>query len=188
MQRRWRVGATGAIAAALMLTGLAGQAHAQSGQPVIASVDLTGVVDPIIADHIVSVIQRANDDQDAAVLLTIDTPGGLGSSMDEIDEAILDSAVPVIGYVAPERRSSGVGGRVRLDVMLRSRRWRPGRTSGASTPIGLSGGDLVRQGDERRRREHAEARPDLRSQRRRRRDVRDDGDEHHRRGGARRRT
>ena len=61
MQRKWRVGATAATAAALMLTGLAGQARAQTGQPVIAAVDLTGVVDPIIADHITSVIQRAND-------------------------------------------------------------------------------------------------------------------------------
>ena len=172
MQRRWRVGATGAIAAALMLTGLAGQAHAQSGQPVIASVDLNGVVDPIIADHIVSVIQRANDDRDAAVLLTIDTPGGLGSSMDEIDEAILNSAVPVIGYVAPSgARAASAGAFVLMSSPVAA--MAPGTNVGASTPIGLSGGDLLRQGHERRRREHAETRTDLRSQRRRRRDLRD---------------
>ncbi len=141
MQRRWRVGATAAIAAALMLTGLAGQAHAQSGQPVIAAVDLNGVVDPIVADHIVSVIQRANDDQDAAVLLTIDTPGGLGSSMDEIDEAILNSAVPVIGYVAPSgARAASAGAFVLMSSPVAA--MAPGTNVGASTPIGLSGGDL----------------------------------------------
>jgi membrane-bound serine protease (ClpP class) len=141
MQRRWRVGATAAIAAALMLTGLASQAHAQSGQPVIASVDLNGVVDPIVADHIVSVIQRANDDQDAAVLLTIDTPGGLGSSMDEIDEAILNSAVPVIGYVAPSgARAASAGAFVLMSSPVAA--MAPGTNVGASTPIGLSGGDL----------------------------------------------
>ena len=124
-----------------MLTGLAGQAHAQSGQPVIASVDLNGVVDPIIADHIVSVIQRANDDQDAAVLLTIDTPGGLGSSMDEIDEAILNSAVPVIGYVAPSgARAASAGAFVLMSSPVAA--MAPGTNVGASTPIGLSGGDL----------------------------------------------
>ncbi len=141
MQRRWRVGATAAIAAALMLTGLAGQTHAQSGQPVIAAVDLNGVVDPIVADHIVSVIQRANDDQDAAVLLTIDTPGGLGSSMDEIDEAILNSAVPVIGYVAPSgARAASAGAFVLMSSPVAA--MAPGTNVGASTPIGLSGGDL----------------------------------------------
>ena len=107
----------------------------------IASVDLNGVVDPIIADHIVSVIQRANDDQDAAVLLTIDTPGGLGSSMDEIDEAILNSAVPVIGYVAPSgARAASAGAFVLMSSPVAA--MAPGTNVGASTPIGLSGGDL----------------------------------------------
>jgi len=142
MQRKWRVGATAATAAALMLTGLAGQARAQTGQPVIASVDLTGVVDPIIADHITSVIQRANDDHDAAVLITIDTPGGLGSSMDEIDEAILGSAVPVIGYVAPSgARAASAGAFVLMSSPVAA--MAPGTNVGASTPIGLSGGDLA---------------------------------------------
>ena len=142
MQRKWRVGATAAMAAAMMLTGLAGQARAQTGQPVIASVDLTGVVDPIIADHITSVIQRANDDHDAAVLITIDTPGGLGSSMDEIDEAILGSAVPVIGYVAPSgARAASAGAFVLMSSPVAA--MAPGTNVGASTPIGLSGGDLA---------------------------------------------
>src|SRR6186997_67369 len=142
MQRKRRVGATAATAAALMLTGLAGQARAQTDQPVIASVSLTGVVDPIIADHITSVIQRANDDQDAAVLITIDTPGGLGSSMDEIDEAILGSAVPVIGYVAPSgARAASAGAFVLMSSPVAA--MAPGTNVGASTPIGLSGGDLA---------------------------------------------
>jgi membrane-bound serine protease (ClpP class) len=142
MQRRWRVGATAAIAAAALLTGLAGVARAQTGQPVIASVELTGVVDPIIADHITSVIQRANGDHDAAVLLTIDTPGGLGSSMDQIDEAILNSSVPVIGYVAPSgARAASAGAFVLMSCPVAA--MAPSTNVGASTPIGLSGGDLA---------------------------------------------
>ena len=104
--------------------------------------ELTGVVDPIIADHIVSVIERANDDQDAAaVLLTIDTPGGLGSSMDEIDKRILNSAVPVIGYVAPiGARAASAGAFILMSCPVAA--MAPGTNVGASTPIGLSGGDL----------------------------------------------
>lgn len=142
MQRRWRAGATAAIAAGLMLTGLAGQARAQTDQPVIAAVELTGVVDPIIADHITSAIQRANDAHDAAVLLTIDTPGGLGTSMDEIDQAIINSSVPVIGYVAPSgARAASAGAFVLMSTPVAA--MAPGTNVGASTPIGLSGGDLA---------------------------------------------
>src|SRR3954462_6456587 len=142
MRRGWRGGGTAGVAAALMLIGLAGQARAQTDQPVIASVELTGVVDPIIADHITSAIQRANDAHDAAVLITIDTPGGLGSSMDEIDEAILNSAVPVIGYVAPSgARAASAGAFVLMSTPVAA--MAPGTNVGASTPIGLSGGDLA---------------------------------------------
>jgi len=62
---------------------------------------LTGVVDPVMADYIQGGIGGANDAGDAAVLLTIDTPGGLDSSMRQIIEAIGRSRVPVICYVSP---------------------------------------------------------------------------------------
>jgi membrane-bound serine protease (ClpP class) len=87
-----------------LCAGLVLSAHpalGQTDQPVIVQVELNGVVDPIVADHIVSAVDRANADGAEAVLLIIDTPGGLGSSMDQIDQALLNSAVPVIGYVAP---------------------------------------------------------------------------------------
>jgi membrane-bound serine protease (ClpP class) len=119
-------------------------AAAQTEQPVVYGVELTGVVDPIIADHIAAVIDRANEDQADAVLLTIDTPGGLGSSMDQIDQAILNSSVPVIGYVAPiGARAASAGAFVLLSCPVAA--MAPGTNVGASTPIGLSGGDLARK-------------------------------------------
>src|SRR5260370_1260772 len=69
--------------------------------PCIASIPLNGVVDPFTADYITSNVARAQADGAEAVLLTIDTPGGLGSSMDEITQSFLTSTIPVIGYVAP---------------------------------------------------------------------------------------
>jgi len=142
MKRTARALGTAGVAmvlGAILLTGL--PAAAQSEQPVVVAVDLTGVVDPIIADHIVSSIDRANGSGADAVLLTIDTPGGLGSSMDEIDQAILNSAVPVIGYVAPiGARAASAGAFVLLSCPVAA--MAPGTNVGASTPIGLSGGDL----------------------------------------------
>jgi membrane-bound serine protease (ClpP class) len=139
------VRAVGTLGIAMSVcAGLVLSAHpalAQSDQPVVIAVALEGVVDPIVADHIVSAVNRANADEAAAVLLTIDTPGGLGSSMDEIDQAILNSAVPVIGYVSPiGARAASAGAFVLLSCPVAA--MAPGTNVGASTPIGLSGGDL----------------------------------------------
>ncbi|MDP9185063.1 MAG: nodulation protein NfeD, partial [Actinomycetota bacterium] len=141
MHRSWRARGVAAAAFAAMLFGLAGQARAQTEGPVIVTVALDGVVDPIIADHITATIARAEGDGAEAVLLTIDTPGGLGSSMDQIDEAILNSSIPVIGYVSPSgARAASAGAFILLSCPVAA--MAPGTNVGASTPIGLSGGDL----------------------------------------------
>jgi membrane-bound serine protease (ClpP class) len=146
MQRRGiaRVVAALALMGCAAFLWIAPPASGQSTQPVIVAVELTGVVDPIIADHIVATIGRAKDTGAEAVLLTIDTPGGLGSSMDEIDQAILNSTVPVITYVAPTgARAASAGAFILLSSPVAA--MAPGTNVGASTPIGLSGGDLARK-------------------------------------------
>jgi membrane-bound serine protease (ClpP class) len=141
MQRSWRPRGVAALALAAMAIGIGGQASAQTADPIIVTVSLDGVVDPIVADHISSTIDRAVGDGAEAVLLTIDTPGGLGSSMDQIDESILNSAIPVIGYVAPSgARAASAGAFILLSCPVAA--MAPGTNVGASTPVGLSGGDL----------------------------------------------
>jgi membrane-bound serine protease (ClpP class) len=145
---RRSVRAVGTLGIAMsMCAGLVLTTHpviAQTDQPVVVAVALEGVVDPIVADHIVSAVNRANDEGADAVLLTIDTPGGLGSSMDEIDQAILNSPVPVIGYVAPiGARAASAGAFILLSCPVAA--MAPGTNVGASTPIGLSGGDLAKK-------------------------------------------
>jgi len=146
MQRNARacgtVGILVSVCAGIILS--AGPAVAQAEQPTVIGVELTGVVDPIVADHIVAAINRATDTGADAVLLTIDTPGGLGSSMDEIDQALLNSAVPVIGYVSPiGARAASAGAFILLSCPVAA--MAPGTNVGASTPIGLSGGDLAKK-------------------------------------------
>ena len=100
-----------ALGAALMSVTVLGQvaAHAQASGPGIVSLTLNGVVDPFTADYITSNVARAQADGDEAVLLTIDTPGGLGSSMDEITQSFLTSTIPVIAYVAPSGARAATG-------------------------------------------------------------------------------
>src|SRR5712691_11902057 len=90
------------LVASLVALGAAitvAQAQAQRNGTVL-SLTLNGVVDPFEANYIRSGIDKAEADGDAAVLLTIDTPGGQDSSMRKITQAILNAKVQVICYTA----------------------------------------------------------------------------------------
>lgn len=136
--RALRVG----FAATLVLVGvLGGRAGAQSTAPSVVALELHGTVDPLVADYIAGNIQRAQESGAAAVLLQIDTPGGLSSSMREIAQAILSAEVPVICYVAPPgARAASAGAVILMSCPVAA--MAPGTNVGAATPIGFSGGDL----------------------------------------------
>ena len=103
-----------------------------------------------MANYIRGAIQDANDDGAPAVLLTIDTPGGLDSSMREITQAILTSKVPVICYVSPEgARAASAGAFIMMSCPVAA--MAPGTNVGAATPVGVSGAHAGAQGHGRRR-------------------------------------
>ena len=133
------------LAAALCIgAGLAGSAGAQEAPaaPQVIHLSMEGVVDPFMADHVEAEIADAADEGAAAVLLTIDTPGGLGSSMRQIVQAILNAEVPVIGYVSPEgARAASAGAFILLACPVAA--MAPGTNVGAATPVGVSGAVLT---------------------------------------------
>ena len=119
---------------------LAGTADAQDGSAEqVPVLDLDGVVDPFLADYIEHGIEVANGDHPApAVMIQIDTPGGLDSSMRQITQAILNSKVPVICYVSPQgARAASAGAFVLMSCPVAA--MAPGTNVGAATPVGLSG-------------------------------------------------
>jgi membrane-bound serine protease (ClpP class) len=121
--------------AATMLTGATAGAQASDEVPVLS---LEGVVDPFIADYIENAIERASTDGSPAVLIEIDTPGGLDSSMRQITQAILNARVPVICYVAPQgARAASAGAFIMLSCPVAA--MAPGTNVGAATPVGLNG-------------------------------------------------
>ena len=132
-----------AVAVCLVVVGIAGSAAAQEpAAPTVVHLSLEGVVDPFVADYVEGAIDRAAGDGAAAVLLTIDTPGGLGSSMRQIDEAILNAEVPVIGYVSPAgARAASAGAFILLACPVAA--MAPGTNVGAATPVGVSGAVLT---------------------------------------------
>jgi membrane-bound serine protease (ClpP class) len=108
--------------------------------PAVREVVLNGDIDPVTARFVVGQIHAADAAADAAVLLRIDTPGGLDDSMRQIIQAEVASKVPVIAYVAPNgarAASAGVFIVQASDLAAMA----PQTNIGSSTPVGL-GQDL----------------------------------------------
>lgn len=106
--------------------------------PRVVVLTLDEMVHQVTADYVIRGIKRANETQADAVLIQMDTPGGLSNSMRAIVQAIYDSRVPVITYVAPSGSSAASAGFFILlagDAAAMS----PGTTSGAAHPVILGG-------------------------------------------------
>ena len=130
------------VGAMLLVAGLASMASAQPAGPSVVHLSLKGVVDPFVADYLRNGIEGA--DEASAVLLTIDTPGGLDSSMREIIKAIQNSRVPVLCYVAPEgARAASAGAFILVACPVAA--MAPATNVGASTPVGIGGVTLARK-------------------------------------------
>jgi membrane-bound serine protease (ClpP class) len=141
---RSRIGRT-ALGAALVTLALATGARAQGTEGPVVRLTLEGVVDPFVADYLTREIAGADDA--AAILLVIDTPGGLGSSMREIVQAIKGSPVPVVCYVGPQgARAASAGAFVLLACHVAA--MAPATNVGASTPVGIGGVTLSRKVEE----------------------------------------
>src|SRR6266545_1488530 len=102
MHVRWAAAAL-ALGALLLVgpTASGAGAEASAGRPTVRALELHGAVDPFVAGYLERGIAAANKAGDAAVLLTMDTPGGLDSSMRAIVKAITGSRVPVICWTGP---------------------------------------------------------------------------------------
>ncbi len=129
---------------ALGVFGLAGSIPSlllAETRPVVVEVDLEDVVQPVSAEYVTRGIRHANQIRASAVLLVLNTPGGLESSMREIIRAVLDSEIPVITYVSPSGSRAASAGFFLLlsgDVAVMA----SGTHSGAAHPVLLGGADI----------------------------------------------
>ncbi|MGH9935119.1 MAG: NfeD family protein [Blastocatellia bacterium] len=98
-------------------------------------------ITPASAEVIVSAIARAERDGAAALIITLNTPGGLETSMREVVSRIISSRVPIIVYVAPSGSRAASAGFVILisaDIAAMA----PGTATGAAHPVLIGGGEM----------------------------------------------
>jgi membrane-bound serine protease (ClpP class) len=133
MRRRWTV-----VALLLGALAVAVPAAAAPAAPPVRVLQLDGAVDPFIASYLEGGIADANQAGDAAVLLEIDTPGGLDSSMRAIVKAIRGSRVPVLCWTGPSgARAASAGTFIMLACPVNA--MAPGTNIGAAHPVGVAG-------------------------------------------------
>lgn len=125
--------ALAAFCAALFVSSLAQAA----GHVNVATI--AGSINPASSDYLQSAISRSEEEGAAALLIELDTPGGLVSSTKDIIQAIMNSSVPVIVYVAPRGAWAGSAGTF-ITIAGHVAAMAPGTSIGAAHPVGVGGG------------------------------------------------
>lgn len=106
--------------------------------PKVIAVDIDGVIHPITVALLAHALDQAASQNASAVLLRLNTPGGLLDATRQMNEKIVASRVPVIAYVTPSGGRAASAGFFILeasDVAAMA----PGTNTGASSPVALTG-------------------------------------------------
>jgi membrane-bound serine protease (ClpP class) len=107
----------------------------------INTIQIQDSINPGVEDFMKYAIKRSTDDKAECLIILLDTPGGLMTSMRGISQAILNSAVPIVVYVSPsgaQAASAGVFITAAADIAAMA----PGTNIGAAHPVTGAGGEM----------------------------------------------
>ncbi len=130
-------------AAALFLVAFGGWAPARAAEPV-AMIDLDGAITPVTSRLLTAAIERAQAERMQALIVRLNTPGGLERSMRSMAQAILNAQIPVIVYVAPTGARAASAG-VFITMAGHVAAMAPATNIGAAHPVTIGGGDTGKE-------------------------------------------
>lgn len=100
-----------------------------------------GTITPVIADHLQDAVRVAEGRGAQALVVELDTPGGLVTSMRDIVQTFLNASVPVVVHVTPRGADAGSAGTF-ITLAAHVAVMSPATTIGAATPVDLQGGEV----------------------------------------------
>ncbi len=110
----------------------------------VSLVQVEGVISPVTVRIIATALERARADQAAALVVQLDTPGGLERSMRSIVQQILNSDIPVVVYVAPTGARAASAG-VFVTMAAHVAAMAPATNIGAAHPVAIGGGSFDKE-------------------------------------------
>ncbi|WDE13412.1 NfeD family protein [Thalassomonas haliotis] len=124
-----------------------GKARAGQAPARVPLLTINGAIGPAVKDYLVTEITRANlTPHTPLIVLTLDTPGGLSSSLRDINQVILDSDIPVACLVHPQgARAASAGTYILYACHIAA--MAPATTLGAATPVKITGPTTPAQED-----------------------------------------
>ncbi|HEY3241382.1 MAG TPA: hypothetical protein VGL92_17585, partial [Acidimicrobiia bacterium] len=134
-------GLTMAITATVCAFSGASAAQVSRAEPAVLVTRVDDPITPVIADHLTGMVEQAEEDGHEALVVEMDTPGGLDTAMRDIVQAFLAARVPVVVYVTPSgARAASAGALIAWSSHVVA--MAPGTTIGAATPVTLEGGEV----------------------------------------------
>ncbi|MDP9022325.1 MAG: nodulation protein NfeD [Actinomycetota bacterium] len=132
--------AVAALYTACLLLVLAVPAAAQDGS--VLETEATGPVTPVMANHLADALEEAQRGGHAALIVRLDTPGGLVTAMRDIVKSFLNADVPVVVWVSPAGAGAASAGYL-ITSAAHIAAMAPGTNIGAATPIDLEQGEVL---------------------------------------------
>jgi membrane-bound serine protease (ClpP class) len=146
--KHFRAMAVAILLVALVIAAKGPQAQGQGtpqasasagGAPQVVELRIGDEIEPVMAEYVDSGIAEAKQRHASLVLITMDTPGGLSTSMEDIIQHILDSPVPVAIYISPAgSRGASAGFFILLSADIAA--MAPATHTGAASPLLAIGG------------------------------------------------
>jgi membrane-bound serine protease (ClpP class) len=115
-----------------------------AGAQTVSTLEIDGVISPITVRLVSASIERTRADGSAALVILLDTPGGLERSMRSIVREMLNAPVPVVVYVAPTgARAASAGAFITIAAHVAA--MAPATNIGAAHPVAAGGGTIDKE-------------------------------------------
>ena len=129
------------LALAFLLLALSIGAGVYAQTPHVNVLTIKGAINPVLIDYVERGIEEAENSGAQALIIQLDTPGGLDTAMRDIIQLIVNSRVPVVVYVAPSGARAASAG-VFITIAGHVAVMAPNTAIGAAHPVAMGGEDI----------------------------------------------